>query len=434
MSSLTSRRRVLQWMLATVPTSSILSAQLARASPSVSAAVAAETVRILMPAPLADATAPAVRLFNRRHSETQIAVTRGPLDTETLSDLASSSLLLGDSPFDLILMDVSWTARYVAAGWLQPLEPLLGQDALAGLVPAAKLGNSFGGHLWRMPLSGDTGLLYWRSDLMPRPPANTSELVAMARELQAQGKVRWGYVWQGRQYEGLSCVMLEVLHAFGGQWWDGQAGRTDLTSPGAVEAAQWLVNLVRTGVSPPGVANFAENDALQLFSSGQVAFLRNWPYAWQLIQEENGPVTGRIGVTPMVGAPGHPGGGTLGTWGLSLLAGSPRPQAAVQAIRWLTGPEVQRELVLSQGYAPTWASLYEDEELKTAHPLLEVQYEGLRTPLVRPLTPLYAQISDVLQRQMNALLTSNLSPEAALERAQRQSDLIVRAAGAGVVP
>ncbi|MFM9088491.1 MAG: ABC transporter substrate-binding protein, partial [Cyanobium sp.] len=129
-----------------------------------------------------------------------------------------------------------------------------------------------------------------------------------------------------------------------------------------------------------------------------------------------------------------PGGGTLGTWGLSLLAGSPRPQAAVQAIRWLTGPEVQRELVLSQGYAPTWASLYEDEELKTAHPLLEVQYEGLRTPLVRPLTPLYAHISDVLQRQMNALLTSNLSPEAALESAQRQSDLIVRAAGAGVVP
>jgi multiple sugar transport system substrate-binding protein len=433
MPTLTSRRRVLQGLLAAVPPTALLGSQIGQTSSSAGTSVA-ETVRILMPAPLADATAPAVQQFNRRSDDVQIAVTRGPLDTDTLSDLASSSLLLGDSPFDLLLMDVSWTARYVAAGWLQPLETLLGDGGLPGMVPAARLGNAFGGHLWRMPLSGDTALLYWRKDLLPRPPRDTHELEAMARELQKQGKVRWGYVWQGRQYEGLSCVLLEVLHAFGGRWWDGQAGRTDLSTPQALEAIRWLTNLVRQGVSPPGVANFAENDALDLFRAGEVAFLRNWPYAWQLIAQENGPITGKVGVTPLVGAPGHPGGGTLGTWGLSLLAGSPRPMAAARVIRWLTGPAVQRDLVRSQGYAPTWQSLYDDRELQAAHPLLEVQAQALRHPLVRPLTPLYAQISDVLQRQGNALFTSDLSPEVALARAQRQSDLLVRAAGAPTAP
>lgn len=433
MATLTSRRRVLQGLLAAVPPTALLGSQIGQTSSSAGTSVA-ETVRILMPAPLADATAPAVQQFNRRSDDVQIAVTRGPLDTDTLSDLASSSLLLGDSPFDLLLMDVSWTARYVAAGWLQPLETLLGDGGLPGMVPAARLGNAFGGHLWRMPLSGDTALLYWRKDLLPRPPRDTHELEAMARELQKQGKVRWGYVWQGRQYEGLSCVLLEVLHAFGGRWWDGQAGRTDLSTPQALEAIRWLTNLVRQGVSPPGVANFAENDALDLFRAGEVAFLRNWPYAWQLIAQENGPITGKVGVTPLVGAPGHPGGGTLGTWGLSLLAGSPRPMAAARVIRWLTGPAVQRDLVRSQGYAPTWQSLYDDRELQAAHPLLEVQAQALRHPLVRPLTPLYAQISDVLQRQGNALFTSDLSPEVALARAQRQSDLLVRAAGAPTAP
>jgi multiple sugar transport system substrate-binding protein len=431
MSSLASRRRVLQLLLSTGPSSVILMAQLARATPPgapVNRQV--DLVRVLMPAPFADATAPAVELFNARHPSVQIAVTRGPLDTEALSDLASSSLLLGDSPFDLLLMDVSWTARYVAAGWLMPLESLLGHDAMAGLHPAARLGNAFDGHLWRMPLSGDTALLYWRTDLLPRPPQDTGELVAMARELQDQGKVRWGYVWQGRQYEGLSCVMLEVLHGFGARWWDGKSGRTDLQSPAALEATGWLVDLVREGLSPPGVATFAENDALQLFSAGQTAFLRNWPYAWDLIQQQQGPVTGRVAVTPLVGAPGHSGGGTLGTWGLSLLAGSPRPQAAAEVIRWLTGPEVQKGLVLSQGYAPTWQSLYDDDDLRARHPLLDVQQEALNSALVRPLTPLYAQISDVLQRQINGLLTSAQPPELALGRAQRQSELIVRAAGA----
>ncbi|MEB3195501.1 MAG: extracellular solute-binding protein [Cyanobacteriota bacterium] len=433
MPTLTSRRRVLQGLLASVPTTGLLGSGIGRSSPP-AGPPRAETVRILMPAPLADATAPAVQQFNRRSGDVQIAVSRGPLDTETLSDLASSSLLLGDSPFDLLLMDVSWTPRYVAAGWLQPLETLLGPGGLDGLVPAARLGNAFGGHLWRMPLSGDTALLYWRKDLLPHPPRDTLELEAMARELQKQGKVRWGYVWQGRQYEGLSCVLLEVLHAFGGRWWDGQAGRTDLSTPQALAAIRWLTNLVREGVSPPGVANFAENDALDLFRAGEVAFLRNWPYAWQLIAQENGPITGKVGVAPLVGAPGHPGGGTLGTWGLSLLAGCPRPMAAARVIRWLTGPEVQRDLVRSQGYAPTWQSLYDDEDLQASHPLLQVQAQALRHPLLRPLTPLYAQISDVLQRQGNALFTSDLSPEVALARAQRQSDLLMRAAGAPTAP
>ena len=433
MPTLTSRRRVLQGLLAAVPTTGLLGSGIGRSSPP-AGPPRAETVRILMPAPLADATAPAVQQFNRRSGDVQIAVSRGPLDTETLSDLASSSLLLGDSPFDLLLMDVSWTARYVAAGWLQPLETLLGHGGLDGLVPAARLGNAFGGHLWRMPLSGDTALLYWRKDLLPHPPRDTLELEAMARELQKQGKVRWGYVWQGRQYEGLSCVLLEVLHAFGGRWWDGQAGRTDLSTPQALAAIRWLTNLVREGVSPPGVANFAENDALDLFRAGEVAFLRNWPYAWQLIAQENGPITGKVGVAPLVGAPGHPGGGTLGTWGLSLLAGCPRPMAAARVIRWLTGPEVQRDLVRSQGYAPTWQSLYDDGDLQASHPLLQVQAQALRHPLLRPLTPLYAQISDVLQRQGNALFTSDLSPEVALARAQRQSDLLMRAAGAPTAP
>jgi len=444
MASLSSRRRVLQLLLSVVPSSAIGIAQRAGASPAPRPKAGwfaappdrgkppVETVSVLMPAPFADATAQSVQRFNDSHGNVQIAVTRGPLDTEALSDLASSSLLLGESPFDLLLMDISWTARYAAAGWLTPLETLLGEEAMAGLLPAAGLGNAFGGHLWRMPLSGDTALLYWRSDLLPRPPRDLGEMVAMARELQGQGKVRWGHVWQGRQYEGLSCVVLEVLHAFGAQWWDGQTGRTDLMSPAALRAITWLSDLVRSGVSPPGVANFAENDALQLFSAGESAFLRNWPYAWGLIEQQAGPVKGRVGVTPLVGAAGFSGGGTLGTWGLSLLAGSPRPQAAAQVIRWLTGPEVQRELLQSQGYAPTWRSLYNDPELKAAHPLLAVQQQALNSALVRPLTPLYAQISDVLQRQINGLLASDLQTEMALAKAQRQSELVIRAAGAGI--
>ncbi len=367
-------------------------------------------IRVLMPAPLADAVEGPVADFNQRDSGIRVDVIRGPMDTDTISDLAISSLLLGDVPFDLLLVDVSWLAKYVAAGWLEPLERWFGPGVLSAMEPGARLGNGFDGHLWRMPLTGDTGLLYWRTDLMEQPPRDTAELEAISRDLQRRGRVRWGYLWQGRQYEGLSCVMVEVLQAFGGRWWDESRATTVLDSPEAVAAASWLDGLLRDGVSPRAVANFAENDALQVFAAGEAAFLRNWPYAWREIEKGDGPVKGKVGVTTMVGAPGHQGGGTLGTWGLSLIQGSPHPEEAVAVIRWLTGEEVQRRLALEQGYAPIWNRLYEDPDLQRQAPLLAVQRQALQHPLVRPLTAAYAQLSDLLERQVNGMLTGQGTP------------------------
>ncbi len=390
------------------------------------------TVRVLMPASFADATAAPVQRFNAQHHDLRIEVVRGPLDADTLSDLAVSGLLLGDTPYDLLLIDQSWTARYASAGWLMPLESLLGEDLLADMLPGARLGTHYNGHLLRLPLQGDTGLLYWRTDLMDRPPRDLAELEHISRRLQREGRVRWGYLWQGRQYEGLSCVVSEVLQAFGAQWWQsgpGPAGGSpDLSSPEAVAAVGWLQHLIRTGITPPSVAGFAENEALQLFASGEAAFLRNWPYAYALLQAGGGPVAGHVGVTTLLGAPGQQGAGTLGSWGFSLLRHSPHPREAATVLRWLCGEEVQRHLARSYGYAPTWRSLYDDPDLQREQPLLAVQRLALEGAVSRPITPLYAQLSDVLQRQVNGLISGDGSAALAMATAQEQSETLLRAA------
>jgi multiple sugar transport system substrate-binding protein len=401
------------------------------------AAAAPLTVRVLMPASFAEATAAPVRRFNAEHRDLRVEVVRGPLDADTLSDLAVSGLLLGDTPYDLLLIDQSWTARFAAAGWLTPLEPLLGENALEGMLPGAQLGTRYNGHLLRLPLQGDTGLLYWRTDLMDRPPRDLVELETISRHLQQEGRVRWGYLWQGRQYEGLSCVVSEVLQAFGALWWEpgsGLAGgRPVLSSPEAVAAVGWLQHLIRSGISPPSVAGFAENEALQLFASGEAAFLRNWPYAYALLQASGSPVAGHVGVTTLVGAPGQRGAGTLGSWGLSLLRPSAHPREAATVLRWLCGEEVQRHLASHYGYAPTWRSLYDDRDLQRQQPLLAVQRRALEGAITRPITPLYAQLSDVLQRQVNGLISGGGTAAAAMGAAQGQSETLLRAA-AGTTP
>jgi multiple sugar transport system substrate-binding protein len=391
------------------------------------AATAVERVNVLMPAPFADATAELVMAFNQDHPGIELSVTRGPLQTEAVSDLAISSLLLGGSPYDLLLMDVTWTPKYAAAGWLEPLERWLGDDALADLAPGAELGNAFGEHLWRFPLVADMGLLYWRTDLMPAPPRTPTELETISQQLQSTGRVPWGYVWQGKQYEGLSCVYVEMLRGFGGQWLE--QDQPELNSTAAVAATGWLRHLVEAGITPATVANMAEPEALQSFQAGDAAFMRNWPYAWAELNKPDSPLRGKVGITTMVSETGEPHAATQGSWGLSLLAGSRHKAAAVQALRFLTSMEAQKQLNLRWGYTPTRLSVFEDPELLAANPVLEELKLALGDAVLRPVTPIYAQLSDLLYREINGVITGGVKPQPAMAQLQHNSERLLVTAG-----
>ena len=388
---------------------------------------APEPVSILMPAPFADATAELVETFNREHPGIALSVTRGPLETEAVSDLAMSSLLLGNSPYDVLLMDVTWTPKYAKAGWLEPLESWLGADALEDLAPGAELGNAFDGHLWRFPLVADMGLLFWRTDLMEAPPRTPAELEAISRSLQQEGRVRWGYVWEGRQYEGLSCTYLEVLRGFGGRWL--RDGSPDLNSNAAIAASQWLRHLVDVGITPPAVANMAEPEALQTFETGDAAFMRNWPYAWAELNKNGSLLAGKVGITTMVSEPQEPHVATQGSWGLAVLSTSKHKQAAVEALQFLTSTAAQKQLNLNWGYTPTRLSVFEDPELIRANPVLPELQAALAAAVLRPVTPIYAQLSDLLYREVNTVITGEVAAAPAMETLQRNSIQLERSTG-----
>ena len=390
----------------------------------------ADQVSILMPAPFADSTAELVRTFNREHQgRIHLNVIRGPLETEAISDLAISSLLLGDTPFDALLMDVTWIPKYAKAGWLEPLDSYFDDDELNALATGASEGNHYEGSLLRWPLVADIGLLYWRTDLMNQPPRTPEELESISRKLQNSGKIPYGYVWQGRQYEGLSCVYLEMIDGFGGEWLSQQTGRVGLDEAPGIAAARWLDELIERGISPRAVTNFAEPEALQSFKSGQAAFMRNWPYAWAELQKNDSAVRNRVGITTMVAKKGEKPASTLGSWGLSLLKGSARPESTVEAFKFLTSEESQRYLYTNFGYTPTRKAIFNDQTLLNEHPSLASIGTALSFARARPETPLYAQMSDVLQRKLSSTLTGMTSPRDGMEQAERSTNQVLDAAG-----
>jgi multiple sugar transport system substrate-binding protein len=220
-----------------------------------------------------------------------------------------------------------------------------------------------------------------------------------------------------------------MIDGFGGFWMRPDGGEIGLDQPAGVKATTWLRNLITSGVSPQAVTNYAESEALQSFKMGDAAFMRNWPYAWAELQKPDSAVQGNVAVTTMVAEEGVSPTATLGSWGLALLQTSSHQEATAEAIRYLTSVDSQKKLYLGYGYTPTVQSLFLDPELMDVNPILPDLLEALEHTKPRPQTPLYAQFSDVLQRDLNGVLTGNQSPSDGMAEATSTSKTILRSAG-----
>jgi multiple sugar transport system substrate-binding protein len=383
------------------------------------------TVTVLMPAVEVVEWAPLVADFNRERTDVQIQMLEGPAFTDQLESLYTTALLLGKSPYDVMNIDVSWLPKFAAAGWLLDLNPLLSPQEQGEFLSPDLRGGQFRSGLYRLPTYTGVGLLYYRQDLLQEAglpaPKTFDDLLQDSQTLQSQGKVQWGYLWQGKQYEGLAAMFLEVLTGFGGVWVDPNSLTVGLDTPESIKALEFLQTALKTGVSPPGSTAYAEEDTRYLFQAGKALFLRNWPYAYPLVNAKDSPVAGKFAVQGMVHQPGHPLGACQGGWGLGISSQSPHPEAAWEVVRYLTSPDAQKQFALKTGKIPARKALFQDPEILSQFPYYSALYPILEQATLRPPITQYAQASDILQRYLSAALTGKLTASAALARAAAET-------------
>jgi multiple sugar transport system substrate-binding protein len=368
---------------------------------------------------------PIVERFEAENPDIDLDIVEGPNATNLVEDLYTSAFLLGDSIYDIVYMDIVWTPKFAAAGWLEPLDDRVSDEDLSAFLEGDIEGGRYNGQLYRMPFRSDAGMLYYREDLLENngfePPETTQELIEISQTLQEQGDVEWGYVWQGRQYEGLAAVFVEVLEGHGGFWVNPETEEVGLDEPEAIAALEFLTGTIDKGISPTGVTTYQEEEARRFFQNGRTVFMRNWPYVWPLANQDDSAVQGKIGIKPMVHEAGFDSGACQGGWGLALVKDSPHKEEAWRVIEFMTSESVQKQFILDTAYVPSRRSLFNDPDIvaKYSHypDLLEVQEQSvLRPPIAQ-----YAQASDILQRNLSSALTGRLSPQEAMERAANET-------------
>ncbi len=366
-----------------------------------------------------------LREFERRHPGVTVREEVLPSSSDQQHQYYTMSLDGGRAPFDVLSLDVIWVQEFSKAGWIAPLDDppstIRREDFFPGPIEAA----TWDGKLYAVPWYIDAGVLYYRKDLLERyaldPPRTWPELLRAARlVLEAERDPKLvGFVWQGRQYEGLVCVALEVLRSNGSDLWVGDRDRAE-------EGLQLLRDLVwKHKISPLSIGMADEDSTRRLFGEGRALFMRNWPYAWSLLQREGSPVQGKIGVGPIPAFPGLSGASVLGGWVLAVAKHSPHQKEARDLIEFLSSPDVQRRMAMELGYNPTRIALYAEQPLLDAKPILKDLLSIFLSARPRPITPYYLLLSQAAQPELSALVVGTKEPRDVLHAIRRQGDRLL---------
>lgn len=334
------------------------------------------------------------------------------------------------SDFDVLSMDVIWVPEFARAGWLRDLSHMLSEKDKDDFFPGPMQAVTYKDRVYAIPWYIDAGVLYYRKDLLEKygfsPPQTWQELVRIAQFIISREDGLYGFIWQGKQYEGLVCNALEYLWSNEGDVL--KDGKAVIDSPENIYALSFMRDLIaKYKITPPLVTTAIEEPTRHIFGSGKAVFMRNWPYAWNIFEKEGSPVRGKVGVAPLPSFRKGISASTLGGWQLGINRYSKHPDAAERFVKFLSSEEAQKTLSITIGYKPSRKSLYKDRDLIKEQPFIAGLYEIFLNARPRPVSPYYMMMSQVLQPEFSAAISGIKTPEESLKSAQRQIEHILKA-------
>lgn len=368
--------------------------------------------------------------FTKAHPEISVVRELAPHSSTAYHDLLTQKLKNRDATVDIFFMDVIWVPEFAEAGWARRLDERFSPAMREAFLPATIEVGRYVDHLYGVPSRIDAGLLYYRSDLLAKygfaPPTTWHELARQAETIVAGEHLRHptlrGYTAQFKQYEGLVCNMLEFINGHGGTLLSADGTRSTLARPEALAALQFVRDRVIGGLASRAALTYQEPESLSVFLQGQAIFHRNWPYAWELANNQTrSTVAGQVAVMPL---PGFTPGRTtaaLGGWLYGISAYSQHPDEAWALIEFLSSQAIQKKFTQKAGIAPSRTVLFSDPDLLAAAPQLRNHLTVLQAATPRPRSPIYPALSHLLQRYFSRALAVDdldLRQEAAVTDAQ----------------
>lgn len=335
-----------------------------------------------------------VAQFEEEHPDIDVELVEAGNYNEMITRL-QAAVVSGRLP-DVVMLEITRYGIFADRGVLASLEPLMAADETfnrADLIDGIEEATLYDGVPFVIPFNNSVPVMYYNKDMFaeagldPENPPNTwQELLEVAQTLtvrEGDTTLQWG----------LSAPPQWVRHAFvrqnGGDWMDASQSELTLNAPEAVEAYQFLYDLIYEYEVGYPEAGIDANEAIsrQDFLSGRTGIVFNSTGSLGGLAAD---ATFDLGVAPlpcddMCAAP--IGGATLG-----IIADIPeaRLQAAWTFLSWMTNTENNAYWHTATGYMPIRESTLNaqsSQDFYAANPNFKVaidQFQAVSFPRPRP--------------------------------------------------
>src|ERR1700722_15223175 len=358
--------------------------------------------------------------WNQRHPSQKVTLLLLPeASNDQLAQLVAN-LQAKSAEYDVIDLDVIWTAEFASNGWIIPLPQ--SQFPLGDFLKPAVDTAMYQGRLYAVP--------DYSKDILAKagkqPPKTWAQLQQLAETVAPEYGL-YGYAGTFAPYEGLTVNFAEAVQSAGGSILSPEGTKVTVNSARALQGLEFLVNGFRQGWIPKVTLTYEEQSAQDAFEAGKFLFLDNWPdvYAALSVPGPRNKVYGKFGIAALPGLDGT-GSSSLGGANLAISAYSQHQRTALNFIKYMTDLTNERQMLEQGSFPPVWTQLYTDQNLTSSYRYLPVLEQAINWAQPLPAITNYAQASLAISSTVYEALTQQKKPQQALAEMAGQLTQIIR--------
>ncbi len=341
---------------------------------------------------------------------------------------------------DVASIDSFWVPLFMAGKHIQPLDPYWPKedrdDFLSFTIDTLK---DTAGHVYGMWHGTDCRVLFYRKDLVPKPPRTWDELISVASRIAREKKIS-GYVFNAGRWEGAVFDHLPMFWGQGGELVDDRGEPIFGLPPNRekmIRVLQFMRDTVTKGASPSSV--LANNDYQQLSSAaiaGDTAMFLGG--SWQLRDLEPSLSKEQFAlwdVAPIPQREPNVVSTGAGGWIWVSFARDPAKQKAVaELIQFIESSKNVGVISQLAHQLPARKSVYRQFPFFREDPFHARFGEWLAGARARPAVLIYPTISEQLQLAIGYAVSGDQTPEQAVDGAWAEVLKVAERQKAGAAP
>jgi multiple sugar transport system substrate-binding protein len=378
------------------------------------------------------------RVFEQFTQETGIQIEIETIPGNTTPTKVSTELLAHSGHYDILSVNDTFFTRTLA-GHLESLDSYIqsdppSKDIIPAMIWQFSVPQSETGTVYALPFRMGQDIMFVRKDLLDSAglsmPKSWDDYYNAAKKLTDPNAdpQMYGAIFQGDTSASSTMDFFSWSRPIGMEFLSLDGSKAAFNTEPGLKALSLRKRFLDEGLVPRGVINYTHSDAIAAMQQGVAAMtIMYGAYNQDLEDPEKSRVAGKMVYAAIPRKAGVSKAYPTRGWGLCINKYSKNKAAAWEVLKFLTQPETQITCAVDYVNAPVNSRVFDADSFKQQVKAADALKEAAKYGTIMVAVPDRNQIMTVFSQNANKTLIGELTPQQALDQAERKINEILAA-------